>query len=155
MLQVSKDSTGRLGHVAAEDVQNDSEYLAQVEIGTPAQKMSLDFDTGSSDLWVWSTELPDRIESQGKSTGHNIFDASKSSTFKSSNGQSWQIQYGDGSKASGSVGTDVLKMGGLSIENQAIELARTLSSAFTETKGDGLLGLAFVSGDVPTRAWLD
>lgn len=45
-------SDDEVGDVPAEDSQNDSEYLCQVEIGTPAKTFTLDFDTGSADLWV-------------------------------------------------------------------------------------------------------
>ncbi|RYN74134.1 hypothetical protein AA0117_g7227 [Alternaria alternata] len=59
------------------------------------------------------------------------------------NGASWRIRYGDGSTASGIVGTDNVTLGGLCIEGQAIELASKLSPQFTSGAGDGLLGLAF------------
>lgn len=87
---------------------------------------------------MFSTELP-----AGSQSGHNIFDPSKSSTFKKSPSEAWEIQYGDGSSASGDVGTDVLSIGGLNIENQAVELAKTLAAQFAQGTGDGLLGLAF------------
>lgn len=60
-------------------------------------------------------------------------------------GSTWQISYGDGSSASGTVGTDVVNLGGIIIQNQSIELADTLSTQFQQDTSDGLLGLAFGS----------
>ncbi|KAF2449955.1 acid protease [Karstenula rhodostoma CBS 690.94] len=122
---------------------NDSMYLCPVEIGTPPQVCNLNFDTGSSDLWLWSTELDSSTQAAGKSSGHNIYNPKSSSTWKKLFGSSWKIRYGDGSNASGIVGTDNVTLGGLCVENQAIELASKLSPQFTKGAGDGLLGLAF------------
>lgn len=76
-------------------------------------------------------------------------------------GESWKISYGDGSSASGDVGTDIVDLGGLKVENQAVELAKQLSDQFAQVRpsthflcfmadspqgnGSGLLGLAFSS----------
>ncbi|KAK7739154.1 hypothetical protein SLS53_005790 [Cytospora paraplurivora] len=134
------------GEVTAEDQQNDSEYLAEIEIGTPGQKLKLDFDTGSSDLWVFSTEL-----SASAQKGHNVFNPSKSSTWKTSSGESWKISYGDGSSASGDVGTDIVNLGGLKIKNQSVELAKQAAEQFVSGTGDGLLGLAWPSINTITK----
>ena len=93
-------------------------------------------------MQVWSTELPSSLTSSG---GHTIFNSKDSSTFQVSTGSSWQISYGDGSSASGTVGTDNVTIGGLTIKNQAVELATTLSTEFQQDSSDGLLGLAWGS----------
>ncbi|KAK4560758.1 hypothetical protein LTR86_005337 [Recurvomyces mirabilis] len=139
-----KDASGQTGEVPATDVEQNSEYLCPVQIGTPAQTLTLDFDTGSADLWVFSTELPAADQSSG-GTKHTLFDPSKSSTWKAQSGSTWNISYGDGSSASGDVGTDTISLSGLTVTNQAIELAKVLSSEFASGQGDGLLGLAFGS----------
>ena len=88
---------------------------------------------------MWSTELSSSIKS--KKGSHTLFDPTKSSTFKDDAKSSWKISYGDNSSASGSVGTDNVTIGGLTIKNQGIELAKQLSAEFEQDSGDGLLGL--------------
>lgn len=52
VLQKTVVGSDQTGEVPAQDSQNDSEYLCPVTIGTPGQTFTLDFDTGSADLWV-------------------------------------------------------------------------------------------------------
>lgn len=90
---------------------------------------------------IFSTELAKSVNT----SGHNVFDPKKSGTFKKTSGATWKISYGDGSNASGDVGTDNVDIGGLVVERQSIELAKALSAQFASGVGDGLLGLAFGS----------
>ncbi|KAI0471838.1 secreted aspartic proteinase precursor, partial [Xylariaceae sp. FL0804] len=127
------------GDVTTVPQEYDSEYLTPVSIGTPAQVLNLDFDSGSSDLWVFST-----LTSSSDVDGQTTYDPDSSSTSSLLKGETWSISYGDGSSSSGVVYTDVVTIGDLTVESQAVEAAETVSSEFTsESALDGLLGLAF------------
>ncbi|KAL1986983.1 hypothetical protein VTN96DRAFT_5139 [Rasamsonia emersonii] len=125
------------GAVSAMSINNDAEFVSPVQIG--GQTLVMDFDTGSSDLWVFNTQL-----SKAAQQGHTIYDPAKSQTFKQIEGATFNITYGDGSSASGNVGTDTVNIGGATVENQAVELATEVSQSFIEdTSSNGLVGLAF------------
>ena len=89
--------------------------------------------------WVFSTAL-----SSSERGDHSAFDSTKSDTWEEYEGASWDISYGDGSGASGTVGFDQVAVGGITATRQAVELATAVSSAFVaDENNDGLLGLAF------------
>ncbi|KAI9279852.1 rhizopuspepsin precursor-like protein [Sporodiniella umbellata] len=129
----SPDGTGS---VPVTDSHGDVEYYGEVTVGTPGVSLKLDFDTGSSDLWFASTLCSNCDGSQTK------YDPSKSKTYEK-DGRSWSISYGDGSSAGGILGKDTVNLGGLTIKNQIIELAKTEASSFQSGPSDGLLGLGF------------
>ena len=137
----SAAAAAQTGSVTTTPEANDEAYLSPVQIGTPAQTLNLDFDTGSSDLWVFSSELRSSSRS-----GHSIYTAGSSSTSRLESGESWSIQYGDGSGAAGNVYADKVVIGGVTATSQAVEAATSISAEFTEdSANDGLVGLGFSS----------
>lgn len=124
-------------------------YTSEVEIGTPPQKLDLDFDTGSSDTWVFSNDTDPLLVN-----GHTLYQPGNSTTAKLLSGLTWSIRYGDNSSSSGIVYSDVFSIGGVSVENQAIESAKTVSSVFSSLSVfSGLLGLGYDEGNTiePTK----
>lgn len=127
------------GSAAATPEDYDVEYLTPVEIGTPPQTLNLDIDTGSSDLWVYSSETP-----SGEVSGQEVYAPENSTTAVKRSALSWSISYGDGSSSSGDVYYDTVAIGGLAVANMAVEVAAEVSTEFTaDTEIDGLLGLGF------------
>jgi len=133
----------------------DEYYLEPITIGTPPQSLTLDFDTGSSDLWVFSAEIP-----AADINGQKIYNPNASTTATYVSGQQWEIFYGDGSGAYGDVWTDKVCLGNACFANQAVETAQDVSYEFTQSSDtDGLLGLGFSNINsvypTPQTTWFD
>ncbi|KAH8678139.1 aspartic peptidase domain-containing protein [Xylariales sp. PMI_506] len=134
-----KMAAKQVGGVPAISEHGDLDYDAPIGLGTPPQQLYLDFDTGSSDTWVFST---DTVKSEVK--GQTIWDHNQSSTASVVPNCSWNILYGDFSSSSGICYKDTLSLGNLTIPGMTIESARLVSSQFTrQSEMSGLLGLAW------------
>lgn len=139
-IQAAADGTAsddtESGETAAVGSQNDAQFLSPITVG--GQPTVVTFDTGSSDLWLFNTNLDATAQ-----RGHTIYDPTKSKTFKSSQNH-FQISYGDGSNATGPVGFDTVDIGGATVDSQEIGLPNEVSQSFiTNTASNGLVGLAF------------
>ncbi|KAF9578659.1 hypothetical protein BGW38_005436 [Lunasporangiospora selenospora] len=128
-----------VGSVTAIDYE-DILYYGWVQIGTPAQRFKMDFDTGSSDIWVPGSNCVEIT-----CLVHRRFNPSASSTFQGNQSATWGILYGDNSTASGYLGSDIINVGGISVQ-QTFGLAIN-EVDFGESPFDGMFGLGFGSGE--------
>ena len=113
------------------DENQDTEWAGTVSIGTPSQMFLVDFDTGSSDLWVPSTNC-----NVSACQSKNEYDASNSNTSKLQSG-SFSIQYGDGSQVQGNIYRDTVSVAGVKATGQYFAAATNISFSFADTSVDG------------------
>ncbi|ODQ59693.1 hypothetical protein WICANDRAFT_29757, partial [Wickerhamomyces anomalus NRRL Y-366-8] len=114
-----------------------AQYYTEIQLGTPGQPFKVILDTGSSNLWVPSTDC-----SSLACYLHSKFDHEASSTYKA-NGSDFAIRYGSGS-LEGYVSQDTLQLGDLIIPKQDFaEATSEPGLAFAFGKFDGILGLAY------------
>ncbi|KIJ62514.1 hypothetical protein HYDPIDRAFT_25627 [Hydnomerulius pinastri MD-312] len=122
-------------------------WYGNVTVGTPPVTFTMDFDTGSSDVF-----LPGPL-CGSSCAGHKIFIPNASSTAKDL-GHKANLTYGSGSTF-GELYADVISVAGYTAKNQTILVAQEYSSGFSSnsTASDGLVGLAYPSlaanNDIP------
>ena len=106
-----------------------------ISVGTPAVSYTVDFDTGSSDLFLPASSCGSTC------SGHTTYNPSSSSTSKSL-GKSFNLTYGDGSTVRGKQYTDTVKVAGLTVTKQTLGAATKYSSGFQSANfpADGLMG---------------
>ncbi|KAL8418127.1 hypothetical protein RB594_001663 [Gaeumannomyces avenae] len=114
---------------------SDAVYLCEAEVGTPAQKLKLELNTGSSELWVCAPSQNLGSDSPGS------FDTERSTSYRSMS-SSWMAKGGDGSSASGGTGFDQVSTGGLRVKEQVIQLATHIEGHPVPRGADGCLGLS-------------
>lgn len=105
---------------------SDVQYLVDIQIGTPPQTVTVQLDTGSSDLWLISENgiCPEYSQCPPE----YIFHPSKSETLKS-NHSDFQLLYGDGTGANGTYYRDFVKIGDLNVSSANFGIANSSDTA--------------------------
>ncbi|KAG8952196.1 hypothetical protein FRC04_004903 [Tulasnella sp. 424] len=109
-------------------------YYGPIRMGSQNQRMTVDIDTGSADLWV-----PVGCEN----CPHPGYQADRSSTYRET-GDDFSVQYGTG-EVSGVLAQDRVSVGSLVVENQYFGAVNQESNDFDNSPCDGLIGMAFSS----------
>ncbi|KAH7919101.1 acid protease [Leucogyrophana mollusca] len=115
-------------------------WYGAISVGTPAKVYTVDFDTGSSDLFLPGPACGSSCN------GHTKYDPSSSSTSKDL-GKTFTLKYGDNSTVSGEQYTDTVAIAGLTATTQTLGAATTYSDGFQSSNfpADGLMGMGFES----------
>jgi len=141
---------GDSGHVDLKQVQ-DTQFYGPIQIGTPGQTFDVIFDTGSSNLWVPSSQCKTLTCRR-----HKQYDSSASSTYVP-NGEKFEITYGSGS-TTGFMSNDVARCAGFNVTGQDFaEITKEQGISFFTGKFDGILGLAFetIATNKATPWWIN
>ena len=144
----------RQGQTFEQTISNDrlrGGYFASVSMGSPPQELTLQLDTGSSDIWVPSSDAK-VCSASSSSTGSRggdgasdgddqgcslgSFNYQNSDTFQVVN-QNFDISYVDGSFAKGDYFTDDFNIGGASLTNMTMGLGVSTDIPY------GLVGVGY------------
>ncbi|XP_072399514.1 cathepsin D-like [Diabrotica undecimpunctata] len=120
---------------------HDMGYSGEIGVGTPPQKFSVIFDTGSTDLFVPSSKCINDVNNKNLCNNLTQYDSSKSSTYHA-NGTGYFSEYGSG-LVLGFLSEDSVEVGGIVVKNQIFAEAIVQYGTFDDF--DSILGLAYPS----------
>lgn len=110
-------------------------YFATCSMGTPPQELTLQLDTGSSDIWVpWN--MATVCEEERCTLGN--FDPKASSTFTDAGKGTFDISYVDGSFANGDYFMDSFEIAGATVSNVTMGLGLNTTITY------GLAGVGYM-----------
>jgi saccharopepsin len=116
---------------------NNSLYTGSISLGSPPQTLIVQFDTGSTDLWV-----PGALPASCRKSSYNH---SASSSYRS-NGTSFAISYGSGDTYKGVFSDDTVGIGALRIPDFAFAEVSSVTDPNNVYLGqpyDGIVGMAW------------
>ncbi|KAI1631054.1 aspartic peptidase domain-containing protein [Biscogniauxia mediterranea] len=119
-------------------------YFASCSVGTPAQNLTLQLDTGSSDIWVPSSSSSvctstDSSSSSSGSQGCTLgsYNPDDSSSFQVIGQNDFSISYVDGSHSEGDYITETFSIGDSTLENMTMGLGLDTTIPY------GLVGVGY------------
>ncbi|KAJ2806742.1 aspartic proteinase precursor [Coemansia helicoidea] len=114
-----------------------AQYYGEIGIGTPPQKFKVLFDTGSSNLWVPSSECTS-IEC----SNHSKYNYTESSSYGGNN-IPISLRFGSDS-LEGIMGEDTLTVGDITVKGQEFaEVTKGFGPSFASSRFDGVFGLGY------------
>nr|AAQ73634.1 endothiapepsin-like protein [Epichloe festucae] len=149
------------GSAGARPIVHDQAYITEVEFGTPPQKLKMILDTGSSDVFVYASQLVTQFNVEEYETGvlifiHASWVQSSDTIYRVNDQGPWAPRYKpDSSKTArridkavwgveyptGIVYHDTLLLGGFRVPNATIESAQIMAPRFeTELAISGIMG---------------
>ena len=130
--------TGAVPVVPLKDF-SDTQYYGFISLGNPEQSFKVVFDTGSSNVWVPSSQCHAIA-----CLLHNRYNSQKSSSYQK-DGRPLDIQYGSGG-IKGFLSIDTLTCGGIKVQGQTFgEVTSEQGLSFLFAKMDGIVGMAYPS----------
>ncbi|KAJ5249025.1 hypothetical protein N7468_000476 [Penicillium chermesinum] len=137
-LKSSIQSTRSPGKLLIPSKQN-MQYWVNITVGTPAQKVSLTLDTGSSDVWVNIPNSTFCSADDDPCSPYGVFKQKDSSTFHMLDYQ-MNATYAAGFLAEGYYATDTLSIGGVKVKDYQFAVADISHNE------NGILGVGYQKG---------